>query len=352
MTAVALPINGARVGLRRLRAGDLAAFQAYRADPALGRYQGWTAMADAAARDFLAEMAEAPLCTPGAWFQLGIVGRVGRVGDTLIGDIGLHLAADARSLEIGFTLASPQHGRGLAAEAVTLAIAAVFAHTPAQRVLGITDTRNTPSIRLLQRLGFRPLTTLSAVFRGEPCTEQHFVLHRAGRGPVRLRPAQPADAPAVAQVLIDTRAALMPYAPSAHDDDDVRGWVAGTLLAGTAGSEVTAVTLAEVDGAIAGVLATSHHEDGADWIEQLMVRPEQGGAGVGAALLAHALVTTARPLRLWTFQPNLHARAFYERHAFVAVKFTDGDNEEGVPDVMYELSATSSASSSASSTLT
>ena len=339
MTAGLLPIAGARVLLRRLRPGDLAAFQAYRADPALGRYQGWTAMADAAARDFLAEMTEAPFCTPGAWFQLGIADRVGRAGDTLIGDIGLYLAADARSLEIGFTLASPQHGRGLAAEAVTLAIAAVFAHTPAQRVLGITDTRNTPSIRLLQRLGFRPLTTLSAVFRGEPCTEQHFVLHRSGRGPVRLRSAQPADAPAVAQVLIDSRAALMPYAPSAHGDADVHGWVAGTLLPGTT------VTLAEVEGAIAGVLATARRADGADWIEQLMVRPEHGGAGAGAALLAHALATTARPLRLWTFQPNLHARACYERHGFVAVKFTDGDNEEGVPDVMYELPATSAASS-------
>lgn len=330
MTADVLPIEGPRLRLRRLRAGDLPAFQACRADPALGRWQGWTPMSDTAAGDFLAETAAAPFCTAGRWFQLAMADRE---GDALNGDIGLRLAADAESLEIGFTLAAAQHGRGLGSEAVSLAIAAVFSHTPAQRVLGITDARNAASLRLLQRLGFRPLTTLAAVCRGEPCVEQHFVLHRPGRSPVRLRPARSADAPAVAQALIDCRRALMPYAPSAHDDDDVRGWVAGTLMA------TTTVTLAEVGGALAGVLATSVRDDGAAWIEQLMLRPEHGGAGVGRALLGHALASTHRPLRLWTFQPNLHARAFYERHGFVAVGLTDGDNEEGVPDLMYERCA-------------
>jgi GNAT superfamily N-acetyltransferase len=197
-------------------------------------------------------------------------------------------------------------------------------------VLGITDTRNAASVRLLQRAGFRAMATLPAMFRGEPCLEQHFVRHRPGRAAAQLRAARTDDARAVAQVLIDSRAALLPFAPSAHDDDDVRGWVAGTLM------QRAAVTVAEVGGAIAGVLATSRRDDGAHWIEQLMLRPEHVGAGIGAALLAHALAHTGRPLRLWTFQPNLHARAFYERHGFVAVKFTDGDNEEGVPDVMYE----------------
>ena len=57
------PLPGAR--LRRLRAEDLAAFQAYRAIPELGRYQGWTPQSDADAATFLANMAQAPMFTPG-----------------------------------------------------------------------------------------------------------------------------------------------------------------------------------------------------------------------------------------------------------------------------------------------
>lgn len=44
---------------------------------------------------------------------------------------------------------------------------------------------------------------------------------------VVLRPATAADAPRVASLSIDTRAAFMPYAPSAHPDDELRAWVAG-----------------------------------------------------------------------------------------------------------------------------
>lgn len=37
----------------------------------------------------------------------------------------------------------------------------------------------------------------------------------------------------------------------------------------------------------------------------------------------------------WTFAANAGARRFYERHGFVAIAVTDGDNEEGAPDVRY-----------------
>ena len=44
----------------------------------------------------------------------------------------------------------------------------------------------------------------------------------------------------------------------------------------------------------------------------------------------------ADELSLWTFQQNLRARLFYERHGFSVVTETDGaDNEEKLPDVLY-----------------
>ena len=62
------------------------------------------------------------------------------------------------------------------------------------------------------------------------------------------------------------------------------------------------------------------------------------GRGIGSALLDHAKARRPDGLDLWAFQSNTGARRFYERHGFVAVAETDGDNEEGAPDVRYRWS--------------
>jgi GNAT superfamily N-acetyltransferase len=93
-----------------------------------------------------------------------------------------------------------------------------------------------------------------------------------------------------------------------------------------------------VAGAVAGFVATSRDADGLGWIDQLYLAPGRTGRGIGAQLLASALEEMPRPVRLYTFEANAGARRFYERHAFVAVASGDGTgNEEGVPDVLYEL---------------
>jgi len=147
-----LPHDTPRLRLRRLREADLPPFQAYRGDAELSRYQGWLLMDDSAARACLHEMAGSSFCPSGAWCQLGIADRG---NDGLIGDIGIHLQANGSLAEIGFTLARHAQGRGLALEAVRAAVDLVFAHTPAARVVGITDSRNGASVRLLERAGLR-----------------------------------------------------------------------------------------------------------------------------------------------------------------------------------------------------
>ncbi len=324
-----LPHLTPRLRLRRLAPGDLGHFQAYRGDAELGRYQGWQPMGDDQALAFLLLMATIAFCPLGAWFQLGLADRD---SDELIGDIGLHLhQRDVRVAEIGFTLARPAQGRGLGAEAVSAAIGLVLAHTAAERVLAVTDARNTASMRLLESVGLRRYTTQQALCRGEPCLEHVYVRYRAAAPVPLLRPARPDDAVAVARVLIESRRVLMPFAPSAHSDEETRQWVAHTLLPSGA------VVVAQVDAAVVGVLAASQVESVA-CIDQLSVLPSHAARGVGRALLAHALRTLPRPLQLYTFQANHHARAFYERHGFCAVAFSDGaSNEEHGPDVLYRL---------------
>lgn len=146
-----------------------------------------------------------------------------------------------------------------------------------------------------------------------------------------LRTATAADAHRVASLLIDTRSAFMHYAPLAHTEQEVRHWVAHHLVPSGG------VVVAERRGA---VIAAMHTEqlNGTSWITQMAVDPVLVGNGIGSSLLAHAVSTLPKPIRLYTFQANAGARRFYERHGFRAIEFTDGQaNEERCPDVLYEL---------------
>ena len=170
-----LPRNFTGGCLRRLRASDLEAFQAYRAIPELGRFQGWSPMSDAEASEFLSRMNGTPMFTPGEWLQLGIAELE---TDVLVGDIGIHLSENGETAELGFTLHPASQGRGIATAAVREAFQLLFAATSVQRVLGITDERNEPSIRLLERVGFRYQESRDVLFRGEPCREKIYALAR------------------------------------------------------------------------------------------------------------------------------------------------------------------------------
>ncbi len=146
-----LPWRAERVVVRRLRAGDLERFQLYRHDPEVGRWQGWEPESDERSLVFLEEMAVEPFGRVGEWIQLAIADAG---DDVLLGDIGLHLREpDGSEAELGITLAGDAQGRGLATEAAEAVVAGLRAHTGVRRLVGITDVRNTPSARLLERLG-------------------------------------------------------------------------------------------------------------------------------------------------------------------------------------------------------
>jgi GNAT superfamily N-acetyltransferase len=144
-------------------------------------------------------------------------------------------------------------------------------------------------------------------------------------GGLTFRRATVADATAVAEVWLRARRAAAPaIPPTVHDDDDVRRWVATVLIP-------TGATWVFVDeGQIVAMMSM-----GDGWIEQLYVDPAYQRNGVGSALVDFAKLRWPGGLDLWAFQSNSGARRFYERHGFVAVETTHGDNEEGAPDVRY-----------------
>jgi RimJ/RimL family protein N-acetyltransferase len=161
------------VTLRRLRQDDLPRLRAYRSDPDVGRYQGWEPMTDAEARAMIAEMAAAPCPVPGGWVQIAIADAG---TDALLGDIGLHVSDSGEEAELGITVAPHAQGRGLAEEAARALIAGLRLHTTVRRLVGITDARNLPSARLLERLGMTFEGEEETIFRGEPCRERRYAL--------------------------------------------------------------------------------------------------------------------------------------------------------------------------------
>ena len=141
---------------------------------------------------------------------------------------------------------------------------------------------------------------------------------------MRVRRAGPADAADVAAVYLASFHARYAF-PLAHTDDEVRAWIRGEV----GSSKETWV--AEVGPVVVGMMVL----DGGE-LEQLYVHPDRWRQGIGGRLLTLAKERRPDGLALYTFQENAGARAFYERHGFVAVGFGDGSgNEERQPDVRY-----------------
>jgi ribosomal protein S18 acetylase RimI-like enzyme len=142
----------------------------------------------------------------------------------------------------------------------------------------------------------------------------------------RIRRARPDEAAALAEIHVSARRAAMPCLPALHSEEETGAWFRDVVLARDD------VYIAEVEGRVVGFLAL-----GPELVEHLYVRPDFQRRGIGARLLARAKERRPRGFRLYVFQRNEEARAFYERHGLRLVALGDGSgNEEREPDALYE----------------
>ena len=142
-----------------------------------------------------------------------------------------------------------------------------------------------------------------------------------------FRQAKPADLPQIANFYINARRqAVGSIPPIVGSDLSVSKWLERRLSSGDE------TWLAIINNELAGLLML---EPG--WIDQLYVRPDLTGQGIGKQLLELAKARMPLGLQLWTFQSNHRAQKFYERHGFIETERTDGrNNQEQAPDIRYQ----------------
>lgn len=139
--------------MRPVTVEDAEAIYNYRSDPIVNRYQGFIPTTILEVQEFIECRISPEIDVPGTWFQLVILEKA---SGQIIGDVGVHFLDSGNcQCEIGYTLDSNYQGRGYATEAVSAIITFLMEKLNKRRIIATMDPRNTRSIQLVERLGFR-----------------------------------------------------------------------------------------------------------------------------------------------------------------------------------------------------
>ena len=140
--------------IRLMDVADAAAVQACRALAEVARYQGWSPETVAEVEDHARSQAGHVAGMQPGCCQLVIERRTEGAPHEFIGDFGVVAIDPGRQVSLGIVLHPAWQGRGLATRATTQLLGELFGRG-IHRVTARVDPRNTPSWRLLERLGFR-----------------------------------------------------------------------------------------------------------------------------------------------------------------------------------------------------
>jgi GNAT superfamily N-acetyltransferase len=152
------------------------------------------------------------------------------------------------------------------------------------------------------------------------------VLTQPDAGRVALRRARQGEAEAAGELMWRVREqSTGPIPPQIHSLEETRVWMRDQFATHEA-------WVGDFRGELVALMLLRPP----DWLGHLYIDSSFTARGLGSRLVEIAKSQYPRGLQLWTFQSNAGARRFYERLGFTAVAWTDGDNEEGAPDVRYE----------------
>jgi len=140
-----------RLAVRPAELGDERAIYSYRSNFAENKYQGWFPDSVEEVREHIKTNISQNIDITDMWLQFAIIISENK----LIGDIGVNLSADKMQAEVGCTLDKAFQGKGYATEALGAMIDYLFLTLKKHRITASIDPRNTASIRMVERLGFK-----------------------------------------------------------------------------------------------------------------------------------------------------------------------------------------------------
>ncbi len=141
-----------RLMIRLATPDDAGAIYSYRSDVIGNRYQGWFPGSIEEVRDYISNMPKS-FDVADTCFQFAITTRN---ENRLIGDMGIVFSNhNNMQAEIGCTLHKDYQGKGYATEACSAMVEHLLLALNKHRIVASVDPRNSASIRLIERLGFR-----------------------------------------------------------------------------------------------------------------------------------------------------------------------------------------------------
>jgi RimJ/RimL family protein N-acetyltransferase len=154
MVAPAWPMETERLLLRPFTGDDLTALHAIHSDEGVARWLYNEPRTLEGTRELLAhKVAASSLRAEGEWLSAAVVLRE---SDELVADVSLLWASEIhRQGELGFLVHPLHHGKGYATEASRPVLGFAFETLGLHRVVGRLEQRNTPSARVLEKLGMR-----------------------------------------------------------------------------------------------------------------------------------------------------------------------------------------------------
>jgi RimJ/RimL family protein N-acetyltransferase len=170
----ALPVRTQRLELREFRPDDFDALLPFHSDPANVLYVPFEARTPEQMQAALdKKIAGTSLAAAGDHLDLAVTLHDG----TVVGDLVVMLhAVEHGTVEAGWIFHPAHAGHGYATEAVRALFDLIFRDLQARRVVASVEARNTPSLRLCERVGMRQEAHLveNEIFKGELSSEIDF----------------------------------------------------------------------------------------------------------------------------------------------------------------------------------
>jgi ribosomal-protein-alanine N-acetyltransferase len=143
-------LDTSRLKLRPIRSEDVAAFEAFYADPEVMAIRKFGVLDVEAARDKVRSMVE-----HWAAHRFGMWVVEERASGEFAGECGLRWLEDGSNVELSYGLYTRFRGRGLATEAARAAVEFGFDVLDLERIVALSRGDNTVSHRVLEKLGMR-----------------------------------------------------------------------------------------------------------------------------------------------------------------------------------------------------